>query len=103
MGLMGGGRLKYQESRDYLIKTAKEKTDRGKVVPMEIGVTESGGQEWMGYGDYGGEAEGMLGALGKGGGCWICGGTHFQRECPYKGKGKGKGDVGKGAGIGSSR
>ena len=40
----------------------------------------------------------MLGALGKGGGCWICGGTHFQRECPYKGKGKGKGDGGKAAG-----
>ena len=31
-----------------------------------------------------------MAALGKGSGCFICGGNHFQRECPYKGKGKGK-------------
>ena len=47
----------------------------------------------------GGEEEGVLGALGKGGGCWICGGTHFQRECPYKGKGKGKAEGFKGVGL----
>ena len=47
---------------------AKEKTDRGRPVPMEIGDT--------------------LAALGKGGGCFKCGGAHFQRECPYKGKGR---------------
>ena len=70
--LMGGGKLKYQESRDYLIKMAKEKTDRGKPVPMELGAAEVGEQGWTGYGEYDMEEEGMLGLLGKGGGCWIC-------------------------------
>ena len=37
--LMGGGKLKYQESRDYLIKMAKEKLDRGKPTPMAVSYT----------------------------------------------------------------
>ena len=62
--LMGGGKLKYQASRDYLIKMAKEKTDRGKPVPMELGAAEYGEQGWMEYGEYDMEDGGMLGTLG---------------------------------------
>ena len=109
--LMGGGKLKYQESRDYLIKMAKEKTDRGKVTPMELGAADIWGGGWEGFGglaanggggygiyDHDMVEGGEIGAIGKGGGCWLCGGNHFQRECPLKGKGKGKGDAGKGPG-----
>ena len=77
--LMGGGKLKYQESRDYLIKMAKEKTDRGKPTPMELGAAEYWGKGWDGFGgsaDNGGggygvynhdmEEWGEIGALGKG-------------------------------------
>ena len=38
--LMGGGKLKYQESRDYSIKMAKEKTDRSKPTPIELGAAD---------------------------------------------------------------
>lgn len=37
-----------------------------------------------------------IGSLQKGGGCWNCGGSHFSRDCPKKGKGKGKDGKGKG-------
>ena len=37
-----------------------------------------------------------IGSLQKGGGCWNCGGPHFSRDCPKKGKGKGKDGKGKG-------
>ena len=93
--LMGGGKLRYQECKDYLVKMAKEKSDRARPVPMEVGAAESGLVEGLGNYDeigYGGMGDlPFLAALGKGSGCFICGGNHFQRECPYKGKGKGKG------------
>ena len=37
-----------------------------------------------------------IGSLQKGGGCWVCGGPHYSRDCPKKGKGKGKDGKGKG-------
>ena len=58
--LMGGGKLRYQECKDYLVKMAKEKSDRARPVPMEVGAAESGPVEGLGnydeigYGGYGG-------------------------------------------------
>ena len=51
---------------------------------------EQGNQDGGGYEGYGYDGSEVLAAIGKGSGCYTCGGDHFQRECPYKGKGKGK-------------
>ena len=94
---MGGSKVRFQECTDYLVKMAKEKSDRARPVPMDIWLAEGrqtmepGNYEEFGYGGYGFDGGESLAALGKGAGCFICGGDHFQRECPYKGKGKGKG------------
>ena len=81
------------------------------LIPMDLGAADWWGGVWDGFGglaglggggygvyDYDMGDEGVIGAIGKGGGCWVCGGSHFQRECPYKGKGKGKGEMAKGMG-----
>ena len=40
--------------------------------------------------DAGGDSQKGKGKRQRvGGPCWTCGGAHFQRECPHKGKGKG--------------
>ena len=38
-----------------------------------------------------------VGSLSKGGGCYVCGGRHWARDCP-RSDGKGKGKTGKGKG-----
>ena len=79
----------------WTVKMLKDKADRGRPVPMGVSLAESGPLEGLGavqdgwpedFGD-------VLGAVGKGSGCFNCGEDHFLRECPYKGKGKGKGGV----------
>ena len=51
---------------------------------MDVGVTESGLPEWsvnyegIGYGRFEFEGGQALAAIGKGSGCFICGGNHFQ-------------------------
>ena len=45
-----------------------------------------------------------LGRGGPKGGCWNCGGPHYENQCPQKGKGKGKGNgKGKGKGKGDGK
>ena len=62
---MGGGKLKYQESKDYLIKMAKEKADRGRPVPMDVSAAEVGEYGGTECGGYGMEDGDMIAALGK--------------------------------------
>lgn len=74
---------------------ARECPTKGRGKGMDKGWHDKskGGKGYSSYGairtDKGGKSKGK----GPIGGCWACGGAHYQSECP-KGKGKGKGKVG---------